>query len=163
MIIDKYFKEMRRFVLRDKHMREDGSKPKIVSIGECGFDSKSVKKNAIMRDYVFPQHFDIARVFKFPMYFTSYRTEDDLMYDMLKDEMKNVSAGGIIRNLDTPWKDIKKYLDLGLYIGLNKHSIDGLHTDAIKKIPLDRIILESECPFCRLILYDPKKVPKDIS
>ena len=44
---------------------------------------------------------------------------------------------------------MKKILDLGLYFGLNGCSLrSNEHLEIVKKIPLDRIMIETDAPCC---------------
>ena len=107
---------------------------------------------------MFPRHFDLAEEFKKPMYFSFLNPFDKTMWKVIQDK-RNKFPGGIVRNYDSSKSDIFSVLDTDLYIGLNHWSIGGQNYDIIKQIPLNRVIIEEKCPFCRLVLYDPKHMP----
>ena len=54
---------------------------------------------------------------------------------------------GVIHCFTGNWTQAKQYLDLGLYLGFNgiifKHNVDEI----IKKAPLNRMLIETDCPY----------------
>ena len=48
-------------------------------------------------------------------------------------------------------EELKEIIDLDLYVGINGCSMKTQENcDIVKKIPLDRIMLETDCPYCEI-------------
>ena len=59
------------------------------------------------------------------------------------------SAGGVVHGFHGSWEVARDYLDLGFYIGLNGGALrqNGQRmTEVIRRVPLDRLLLESDAP-----------------
>lgn len=87
-----------------------------------------------------------------PLFIHNRNCGDDL-YAILKTfkESNSGDLSGVVHSFDDSIELATKYLDLGLYIGLNGCSFrteDNL--SVIKEIPLERILLETDSPWCDL-------------
>lgn len=72
------------------------------------------------------------------------------MYTLLENpeiRPKKAVAHGFVGNLE----ELQKYLEFGFYIGFNGiifKSIEGINFEEnIKKTPLDKILIETDCPY----------------
>ena len=58
---------------------------------------------------------------------------------------------GVVHSFVGNWDQAKQYLDMGFYLGFNGiifKKIEGIDfNEIIKKTPLNRILLETDCPF----------------
>ncbi len=120
---------------------------KVVAIGETGLDYKYVKNNPKTQEKqkeVFKKHIDLADEFNLPLILHCRMAHQDLL-EILKERAKKTK--GTIHCFSGTAKDAEEYLSLGFYLGINgiifKMNIDKV----IKDIPLNRIILETDCPF----------------
>ena len=54
---------------------------------------------------------------------------------------------GVVHCFTGNWEQAEKYLEMGFYLGLNgiifKFNLDKI----IEKMPLDRILIETDCPY----------------
>ena len=70
------------------------------------------------------------------------KAHDDLIKIMQKRSLK-----GVVHCFTGSWRRAKDYLDMGFYLGFNgiifKLNLDKI----IKKAPLDRILVETDCPY----------------
>ncbi|MCX6722411.1 MAG: TatD family hydrolase [Candidatus Staskawiczbacteria bacterium] len=64
---------------------------------------------------------------------------------------------GVIHCFTGNWEEAQKYMDLGFYLGINgiifKFDID----EVIKKAPLEKLLIETDCPY----LTPPQAGPKE--
>ena len=122
---------------------------KIISIGEVGLDYHYGIGNIPRQKENFETHIEAARQSKLPLVIHS-RDADEDMIDMLKSEMKNGEFQFVLHCFCSGEKLAYTGLDLGGLI-----SLSGIVTfknsrelqEIAKKIPLDRMLLETDAPF----------------
>ncbi len=121
---------------------------KIVAIGEVGLDFHYYNSPEETQKQVFARFINLAKDVKLPLVIHN-RKSDDAMLEILKSENAGQS-GGVFHCFSSDWDYAKKILDLGLYI-----SVTGIVTfknakqthEVVKKIPLDRLMIETDSPF----------------
>ena len=138
--IGQYFEEMKKLYFEYKD--------KIIAIGECGLDYDrfhySPKETQLK---YFSPHFDIAKETGLPMYLHSRSTGDD--FYLITKENRHKFSTGVVHSFTESEEELNKYLDLDLYIGVNGCSLKTEENmEVVKKIPLDRIMLETDAPYC---------------
>lgn len=123
--------------------------PKIVSFGETGLDyyyqncSKEKQINA------FKQHIIAAQKAHLPLVIHTRSAEEDT-FDILKEEMKNASFSGLIHCFTAAKEFARQMLDLGMYIsiaGVVTFKNADLLKEAVRFIPLDRLLIETDSPY----------------
>jgi TatD DNase family protein len=66
-------------------------------------------------------------------------------------ENRSCFSDGVVHSFTGNWEDARKILGLDLWIGLNGCSMKSQETiDAIRNIPIDRIMVESDAPWCEI-------------
>lgn len=124
-------------------LKELAKNKKVVAIGEIGLDyfypmplQKSLQK------HFFTKQIEIAEELNLPIVIHSRDAFDDL-YEILKT--KNLR--GVIHCFSGDTKELKRFLELGYYIGFNGIIFKADLDEVIKKTPNDKILLETDCPF----------------
>jgi TatD DNase family protein len=121
---------------------------KVIAIGETGLDYfRSEGDLAWQRDR-FRTHIEAAKHLKKPLIIHTREAREDTM-TILEDEQAK-EAGGIIHCFTEDWSTAKRALDIGFYI-----SLSGIVTfksaktlqEVAKKLPLDRILIETDSPY----------------
>lgn len=123
---------------------------KVVAIGEVGLDyyykPKTAAKLAEFKEkqkQVFLQQLDLAKELGLPLILHCRVAHDDVI-EILKS--RNESKG-VIHCFTGTWEQAQKYMEMGFYIGINgiifKFSID----EVIKNAPLDKLVVETDCPY----------------
>lgn len=130
---------------------------KIVAIGEIGLDyywkPKTKKKKELFKDKqreLLLQQLKLAKELNLPVIFHCRMANHDL-FRILSDNSdlrpKKAVAHSFVGTVD----DIKKHLDLGYYIGFNGiifKNIENIDFEKVIKItPLDKILIETDCPY----------------
>ncbi|MBU1963477.1 TatD family hydrolase, partial [Patescibacteria group bacterium] len=141
-----------------KRLEELLQDKKTVGIGETGLDFFRLPKdreNEIMKmqKQVFAQHLELAKQYDYPVtvHCRDERDEAIAYREILEvlDDYKDVKA--VIHCFSEDWEIAEKYLKAGLMI-----SFTGICTfrkkaeavqDVAKRIPLDRLMLETDCPY----------------
>lgn len=121
---------------------------KVIAIGETGLDYFRSEGDLSWQRERFSTHIAAAKQLKKPLIIHTREARDDTM-DMLEQEDAE-SAGGIIHCFTENWQTAKRALDIGFYI-----SLSGIVTfknakdlqDVAKKLPLDRILIETDAPY----------------
>ncbi|MCK4473925.1 TatD family hydrolase [Candidatus Parcubacteria bacterium] len=141
----------------EKYKKLALSSEKIVAIGEIGLDywykPKTKKKLALFKEKqktLLEQELKLAKEVNLPVIFHCRMAHQDLIEFLSENSEirpKKAVAHGFVGNT----KELQKYLDFGFYIGFNGiifKTIEGIDFEAnIKKTPLDKILLETDCPF----------------
>lgn len=129
---------------------------KVVAIGECGLDYFRVEgeldKGAKQQQKeLFIKHIELADKVKKPLVIHCRNAHDDLL-DLLTANSHRLKADAGVMHFfggEGAFENVQKYLDFGFYI-----SFAGVATfpkysniDNIKKLPLDRILVETDAPY----------------
>lgn len=122
--------------------------PEVIAIGETGLDYFRSEGDLDWQRERFSIHIAAARQTQKPLVIHTREARDDTM-DMLESEQA-ADAGGIIHCFTEDWETARRALDIGFYI-----SLSGIVTfknaralqDVAKKLPLDRILIETDAPY----------------
>lgn len=134
-----------------EYYRQLALHPKVVAIGECGLDYYRLENETVQKEkqkQVFIQQIELAYTIKKPLMIHCREAYQDLI-EILNSEFKILtSPPGIIHFFSGSLEDVKKLLELGFYFtfgGVITFARD--YDEAIKMIPLDRILSETDAPY----------------
>jgi len=121
---------------------------KVVAIGEIGLDYYWEEPERDIQKIWFERQLELAREVKLPVIIHSRDASKETL-DMMKAH-KSEEIGGVIHCYSYSKETAKEYLNMGFYFG-----IGGVVTfknarqvkEAVQYIPLDRILLETDCPY----------------
>lgn len=136
--------------------KELAKSKKVVAIGEIGLDYYYRPKTAAKLEQfkekqkkVFIEQLDFAKELDLPVIIHCRMAHEDIL-DILKSQIINPNDQrlfGVIHCFTGNWEEAQKYMDLGFHIGINgiifKLNID----EVIKQAPLDKILVETDCPY----------------
>lgn len=118
---------------------------KVVAIGETGLDYMYPQREK--QKQVFLEHLKLAKKLNLPVIFHCRKAHDDMLKALQSSEVKELSLKGVIHCFTGRWSQAKQYLALGLYLGFNgiiyKMDLD----EVIKKTPLEKMLIETDCPY----------------
>ncbi len=126
--------------------RSLANKPKVVAIGEIGLDyyyEHSLREN---QQKLLRFQLDLAKEHNLPVIFHIRDAFDD-MWPII-DEYPDIR--GVVHSFTATERELDQAVKRGLYIGLNgimTFTKDRLQLAAAKKVPLDRLLLETDAPF----------------
>lgn len=132
---------------------------KVVAIGEIGLDyyykPKTKRKLELFKEKqkaVLCQQLKLAKELDLPVIFHCRMAYEDLIKILNEQQaMNNEQLKGVIHCFAGDWKQAKKYLGMGFYLGFNGiifKSIEGIDFEEnIKNTPLDKILIETDCPY----------------
>jgi len=130
-------------------LREQLSDPVVVGVGEMGLDYYW-EENPSKEDQIaaFKTQLELAKEFKKPVTVHSRDAFDDT-YAVLKASGVE-EFGGVMHSFTGDAEEAKRFLDLGMYISFsgiatfkNAHEVH----EAVKAVPLDRILVETDAPY----------------
>lgn len=140
-----------RDVIRDG--RSDGT---VVAVGECGLDFEESRLKFASRETQekhLPFQLDLSREFNLPLFLHNRDTAGRLLMILNQDRCRNgeEKGKGVIHSFDGKIEELKATIDAGYYIGLNGCSLRSEENlEMTKQIPLDKLLLESDAPWCSI-------------
>lgn len=126
---------------------------KVLAIGEIGLDKKK-EDTFDQQKKIFKEQLKIAEALDLPVVIHSRKTHKEVL-TILED----FSVKGVIHCFTGNMTSLKKYLDLGFYIGFNGIIFKLSLNKQIKRTPLDRIFLETDCPYLASPGWEGKNTP----
>jgi len=156
---------------RDRREPEPGelemlaSHPRNVAIGETGLDYFRSDGELIWQQERFRHHIAAARSCNKPLIIHTRAAKADTIAIMTAERASD--AGGVMHCFTEDWEMAKKALDLGFYI-----SFSGIVTfnsaaelrDVAKKVPSDRLLIETDSPYLSPVPYRGKpNLPQYVS
>ncbi len=121
---------------------------KVVAIGEIGLDYK-YKTDKNLQEKVLNEQIKLANELNLPAIIHCRFAHNDLIEILTSPVLGKLK--GVIHCFTGNWEEAKKYLDMGFYIGFTGiifRKSDGIDFEKIiKKTPLNRILIETDCPY----------------
>ena len=135
--------------------KELAKSSKVVAIGEIGLDYYYRPKTKTKLDEfknrqkeVLLMQLDLAKELNLPVIFHCRSAHNDLINEIRsRDEIGSPKIRGVIHCFTGTWEEAQKYLEMGFYLGFNGIIFKLDMDDVIKKTPLNRIVLETDCPY----------------
>lgn len=132
------------------------SHEKVVAVGEIGLDYHYEYSPKAVQIEVFERQIELAKKEKLPIIVHSREAQQDT-YDLLNKNKDRLDA--VLHSYSGSWEMAKRYLDLGFYISFsgpitfkNVQKLPEIAT----KIPLDRILIETDSPYLTPVPYRGK-------
>jgi len=137
--------------------KELAQNPKVVAVGEIGLDyywrPKTKRKLELFKEKqkeALIKQLNLAKELNLPVIFHCRMGHKDLI-EILSNNAEvrplQAVAHGFVGNLE----ELKEYLNFGYYIGYNGiifKNIEGIDfKENIKEAPLDKILIETDCPY----------------
>jgi len=129
-------------------LQKQAHHPKVVAIGECGLDYHYMYSSAQNQQCIFRRHLDIAADLQKPVIIHTRQAFDETM-DILADYTGKL-RGVVIHCYGGDQQQTKLVLDRGYYVsftGTVTFKNSGDLREVTKTIPLDRLMIETDCPF----------------
>lgn len=120
--------------------------PRVIAIGETGLDFFHDASTRAQQQQMFSTHIAVAKTTEKPLIIHT-RSSREAVLDQLRQEH---APAAVMHCFTEDWDTAKAALDLGYYI-----SISGIVTfnkalelkEVAKKIPLDRLLIETDAPY----------------
>jgi TatD DNase family protein len=132
------------------------SSKKVVAIGEIGLDyyykPKTKRRLELFKEkqrITLCKQLDLAKELNLPVIFHCRMAYNDLLQILQSPAFCNLK--GVIHCFTGNLEQAEKYLKMGFYLGFNGiifKKIEGIDfEEIIKKTPLDKILIETDCPY----------------
>ena len=126
--------------------------PEVIAIGECGLDYhyKREEQHRLKQHIWFLYQLDLAWRLKKPVILHVRDAHEDALRILKWHPARKL--GGVIHCFYGSWEIAQQYLKLGYHFGIGgsllqqKERADALW-EAVKHIPLDKILVETDAPF----------------
>ena len=136
---------------------ELASHPKNVAIGETGLDYFRSEGDLDWQRERFRRHIQAARLAKKPLIIHTRESREDTI--RILQEEQAVEVGGVMHCFTETWEMAQAAMEMGFYI-----SFSGIVTfknaqelrDVAMKVPLDRILIETDSPYLAPVPYRGK-------
>ncbi len=133
---------------------KQGSCSQVVAIGETGLDYYYSPDNSDWQKQSFRLQINAAIALAKPLVIHSRDARKDTL-EILKTE-KAEKVGGILHCFTETYEMAKTAIDMGFYISFSGiitfKTADALR-DVVKKLPRDRILIETDCPWLAPVPY----------
>lgn len=130
---------------------EGKSQGVVKAFGEIGLDYDRLHfAPAETQRIYFEKQLEIATRVGLPLFLHSRACREDF-HSILSKYLDKIPHGGVVHSFTGSLEEMKDYVGLGLYIGINGCSLKTQENlDVVKEIPLDRLILETDGPWCEI-------------
>lgn len=123
--------------------KELAKSKKVVAIGEIGLDY--YKDYGSFKEKQRPglcQQLELAKELNLPVILHCRKAHEDLI-----NIISNFQLRGVIHCFTGSWKEAKQYLEMGFYLGFNGIIYKLDLKEVLKKTPLNKILVETDCPY----------------
>lgn len=121
---------------------------KVVAIGETGLDYFRSEGDLDWQRERFSMHIDIAHQVSKPLIIHTRQAQQHTIDIMQAQNARDV--GGVMHCFTEDWDMASKALDLNFYIsfsGIVTFKSATVLQEVAKKVPLDRMLIETDCPY----------------
>lgn len=128
--------------------KELAQSKKVVAIGECGLDFLETTKEeekSKQKDLLIEQ-INLATELKLPLILHCRKAHKELI-EILQQQSKSHNLQGVVHCFTGSWEEAEQYMELGFYLGFNGIIFKFDVEETIKKMPLEKMLLETDCPF----------------
>ncbi|MCL1632455.1 TatD family hydrolase [Sporolactobacillus sp. CPB3-1] len=131
-----------------RFIKQNLSHPGIVALGEIGLDYHWDKSPYSVQHTVFRRQIQLAKEAGLPLVVHNREATED-MFRILKEEHAE-TVGGVMHCYSDDWMWAQRFIELNFYISFGgpvTFKNAALQRETVVQVPLDRLIIETDCPF----------------
>lgn len=130
-------------------LKQLAAEKEVVAIGECGLDFNRMFSPQDMQEHCFESQLDLARELKMPL-FLHERDAHERFCEIFAN-YTDLTEKAVVHCFTGSIEEVKKYVSMGFYIGITGWICDERRghdlQEAVKYIPLDRLLIETDAPY----------------
>lgn len=137
--LDKYLATIRN------ELQEYISQQKYIAIGECGLDA-AIETSLALQQQVLSIHLKLSQLTGLPLILHCRKAHNELIQQLKAYEL---AGGGVIHGFSGSYELAATYWDMGFRLGIGgtiTYERANKTRDAVKKLPLEAILLETDAP-----------------
>ena len=139
------------------HIKKALSEKKMLAVGEIGLDYYYDFSPRDVQRRVLDEQLSIAAELGLPVILHDREAHGDMM-DLLRAHKNGLN--GIMHCFSGSWETAKECLDLGLFVAFGgaltfKNAVRPI--EVARRIPLDRLLIETDCPYMTPVPYRGKR------
>ena len=130
---------------------------KVVAVGEIGLDYYRDLSAREVQQRVFREQLELAYKLSLPVIIHDRASTDDLLAIL---QEKGADYRGVVHSFLGDRELAKEFLALGFHLGIGgpiTFSQNKALRDAVKAMPMERILLETDCPYLTPVPYRGKR------
>ena len=123
--------------------------PRVVAIGETGLDRYWDRSPFHIQEDYFGRHLELARALRKPFVIHCRDAEADVVAALRAREQSG-PLSAVMHSFSGDLATARACLDMGLYVsfaGMVTYPTAQNLRDVVKEIPLDRLLVETDCPY----------------
>lgn len=128
---------------------------RVVALGEMGLDYFKEYSPKEAQHLVFRTQLELAQKLNAPVVIHNRDSEEDVLKNL-----REIDSFGVVHSFTGDTKLAKEILDLGFYLGVNGIATfpkSNVLREAIKTIPKNKLLVETDCPFLAPIQHRGKR------
>jgi TatD DNase family protein len=137
------------------YIRDLAGRRKVVAIGECGLDYVKSDSTKAEQELALRAQIELAQELELPLVFHVREAFADF-FRILADFSK---VRGVVHSFSAGEAEMHTAVELGLAIGLNgimTFTKEQSQLDAARKLPINSLVIETDCPFLSPVPYRGK-------
>ena len=134
----------------DEIVRLAKSEPSVVAIGETGLDRYWDRAPFDQQEEMFARHIDLARRLDKPFVIHCREAEADVVKMLREAHDRHGPIRAVMHSFSGDLATARACLDMGLFIsfaGMVTYPKAQSLRDVAKEVPLDRLLVETDCPY----------------
>jgi TatD DNase family protein len=130
----------------EQQLEQLAKNKRVVAIGEIGLDFFYDFSPREIQQQVFKAQIKLAHKLGLPIVIHT-RDAMDLTLQILQEHKQYLTHGGVMHCFDGTYEQAQKAIELGFLLGLGGMITFKKNYDYLPKIPLNKIVLETDCPY----------------
>lgn len=166
--------QTREETFEEAHYAELAKHPKVVAIGECGYDAYRIPEGMTREDVLvrqreaFAGHVRVARSVGKPLVIHVRDAYEEMIETLrVENTARQNPVRGVIHCYISNWKNAEQFLDLGMHLGFtgiitfppkkSDPSAQEALLEVVRRAPLERMLLETDSPYLAPGAYRGKR------
>jgi TatD DNase family protein len=134
----------------DEVVRLAETEPRVVAIGETGLDRYWDRAPFALQEEYFARHIELARRLGKPFVIHCREAEADVVRVLRSEYARHGPVRAVMHSFSGDRATARACLEMGLYIsfaGMLTYPSAGDLREVAREVPLDRILVETDCPY----------------